>query len=60
MGLRWGIPTIGTSNSEKIIIEASDFHLNRDKVRKKIVSSQSNGHVGLRCCALKVVEGLQN
>lgn len=47
------------SSSERMIIDASDYHLTHDKIRKEIIQSQSDNYDDLRCQALNVIKGLQ-
>lgn len=53
-------PTIDTSSSEIMITNASHYRLNRDKVKRKIVTSERDNYDSLECHALNVDEGFQN
>lgn len=46
--------TMDTSSIKEIVTEASDYHLTRDKVMRKIVASQRDNYARLGCYTFNV------
>lgn len=51
---------IDTSNNEEMIILSSDYHLTCDKIRRRIITYQKYGYVGLSSYDLNIFERFQN
>lgn len=43
------VPTMGTNSNDGTVINASNYHLNRDKVRREIVPSLRDDYAGFKC-----------
>lgn len=54
------VPTIDISSSDVMVTEASNYHLTRNKVKMKILPSQSKNYSCFECYALNMANGLQN